>query len=774
MRTPKITIIMPVYNMVQYLDEVLQSWTSQTLTELEIICIDDASTDNSLEKLHSWAQKDNRIIIHHFEKNMTAWAARKWGIAHASAEYLLFADSDDTVELCTCEELYAEMKKDPVDILHFNANIINVNCLPEDRIQNMQNFVAPYNRKLYGSEIFTACFEKKLYQFSLWNKLFSTKLCKQAIADTKDWFLPKAQDKLLYWVISLNAKSYRGIPDRKYYNYYFGRGSTGYNKLSIKQFARYCTMGDTANAMHDYLVEKGLLSQYQTIDQQNRLDLFRDCFARFRNEVSEEDKGAAFDLLLAKWSTVEVIGELARLEWFNRYHVAKYLRTSETMKYKKREPKVIAAYYHSCANGGAQRVMCDLSLLLDSMGYQVVVLTDEEPSENDYPLPESAKRVVLPHYQKTDKVTYSERAQALEKALLENNVDILLYHAWVSNIMLWDELVCKANHIAFIAHCHNVFSLPVLRSFNSVYNVIAPYLLADCVVTLSKTDQYFWKHFNNNVHVTINPFTEGYENWKTTDKLDDKQILWLGRLASEKQPYDALYIMRRVVAEIPDAHLHIVGSSPNEKYMNDFSKKIDSLRLTSNVTMHGFQTQVRTFYQNASLFLMTSEYEGYPLTLQESKLAGLPCVMYELPYLTLCEGNRGIIPVENKNIRAAAEAIIDLLTDDEKRHQYAKDARAHIEELFTFDFAGKWAEIIASIGCIHENRMPEASHIMVETLLNHHEISLQKAKKAVGKPSHSHWLPKKLLGGIQCCIDHGVLYTIKYSFVKLWRHISVK
>ena len=783
MNQPKISVIMPVYNMAEYLEEVLSCWTNQTMKEIEIICVDDASTDDSLAVLQRWAEKDSRLIVHHFSENKSAWVARKWGIEHCGAEYILFADADDTMDLRACEELYAEMKKKPVDILHFDANIINVNGLPEQRIRNMERFVAPYAGTLEGERIFTGCFREKLYQFSLWNKLFSAELCKRAVAGTKDLFLPKAQDKLLYWTIALRARTYRGLPGKCYYNYFLGRGGTGYNRLTLKQFERYCTMADTANAMHDFLKETGLLADYEQEDKDSRAALLNDCFARFRNEISEENKAAAFDLMLRKWNTEEVLAALAKAEWFNRYAVAKYLRGCESLKYdKSKQPKTIATYYHSCANGGAQRVMCDVSNILASMGYEVILFTDEEPSENDYATPVNAKRIVLPHYKKVNKDNYVERIRVLEAAIKEYHVDVMLYHAWVLNFMMWDELVCKANGVAFIGHCHNIFSLPMLNAFGNAYNYAAPYMLADAVVTLSKVDRYYWKHFNSNVHVTLNPFAESFEAWETSDKLDEKQILWVGRLSSEKRPKDVLKIMKAVVEQEPEAHLHIVGSNPSQAYMDDFQKEINANGLASNITMHGFHLDVRSFYQNASIFLMTSEYEGFSLTLQESKMAGLPCVMYDLPYLTLCEGNRGIVPVEPNNTKAAADAIVDLLQDDEKRHRYAKEARAHIEELSRFDFTGKWASILASLGQDHEDEVPEEGLIMMDTILNHHSICVDRKDRKIKSMTSitgvsSITLPKlihKIKRGLKCCADHGVAYTMKRAVKKLVNWIRKK
>lgn len=760
----KISVIMPVYNMAEYLDQSLDSWTGQTFSDIEIICVDDASTDASYDILLRRAREDSRILCHHFAENKTAWVARKWGILHATGEYILFADADDTIAPQACEELYAKMVKKPVDILHFGANIVNVNNLPQERIDSMLRFLAPYKGELHGETVFTACFEKKQYQFSLWNKMFRTAVCKKAIADTPDWFLPKAQDKLLYWAIALHADSYRGLPEKKYYNYYFGRGGTGLHTLNQKQFTRYCTMADTANAMHTYLVTLGKDAEYQAIDAQNRADLFNDCFARFRNEVMGDQKAWAFDRMIQKWGTVTTISALAKAEWFNRYAVAKYLQGAESLRCRKTEPKVIGTYYHSCQNGGAQRVLCDLAILLDSMGYSLVIFTDEEPSENDYSLPSSAKRVVLPNCQQTNRNNYSLRAEALEKALHEHHVDIMLYHAWVLNMMLWDELICKANGVAFIGHCHSIFAAPYLRPKEAVRNFVAPYLLADCVVTLSKTDQYYWQHFNPNTHVTINPIPEEHRHWETTTGLDRKEILWVGRLSGEKRPYDTLYIMRRVLEKVPDAHLSIVGSNPSEKYMAAFQQKICDLGLEDHVTLHGFQQDVGAYYRQSSLLLTTSQYEGYPLTLQESKLAGLPCVMYEMPYLTLCEGNRGIISVGQQDMQAAAEAIVDLLTDDEKRRQYAAEARSHIDEILSFDFAQKWQKIIASVYADHNDEMSDHSHIMLETIL---EFQANCAKRAGTQPAKATGFLGKLQGGIQCWIDHGLIYTIKLAFHKL-------
>ena len=92
--TPKVSVIIPVYNVEEYLRECLDSIVKQTLREIEIICVDDGSTDNSLEILKEYAKKDNRITVI-TQKNLHAGVARNAGLAVAKGEYLSFLDSDD-------------------------------------------------------------------------------------------------------------------------------------------------------------------------------------------------------------------------------------------------------------------------------------------------------------------------------------------------------------------------------------------------------------------------------------------------------------------------------------------------------------------------------------------------------------------------------------------------------------------------------------------------------------------------------------------------------
>ena len=90
----KVSVILPVYNVSEYLRQCMDSIVGQTLKDIEIICVDDGSTDDSLEILKEYEAKDKRVKVIE-QKNAGAGAARNNGLAIATGEYLSFLDSDD-------------------------------------------------------------------------------------------------------------------------------------------------------------------------------------------------------------------------------------------------------------------------------------------------------------------------------------------------------------------------------------------------------------------------------------------------------------------------------------------------------------------------------------------------------------------------------------------------------------------------------------------------------------------------------------------------------
>ena len=102
----KISVIVPVYNVASYVSACLQSLCSQSLTDLEIICVDDASTDASLSILEEWKERDPRIKVVRAPSNGGLSRTRNLAMKHAEGEFLLLVDSDDWVEPDALREMY--------------------------------------------------------------------------------------------------------------------------------------------------------------------------------------------------------------------------------------------------------------------------------------------------------------------------------------------------------------------------------------------------------------------------------------------------------------------------------------------------------------------------------------------------------------------------------------------------------------------------------------------------------------------------------------------
>jgi len=118
--SPEISVIIGVYNVEYYISRCLESLVNQTFKDIEIICINDGSKDNSLEVLNKYAAQDSRIKVL-TQENKGVASARNKGLSVAGGKYILFLDADDWVDLDLCKKVYETAEANNSDIVMFNV-----------------------------------------------------------------------------------------------------------------------------------------------------------------------------------------------------------------------------------------------------------------------------------------------------------------------------------------------------------------------------------------------------------------------------------------------------------------------------------------------------------------------------------------------------------------------------------------------------------------------------------------------------------------------------
>ena len=170
MKQPIVSVIMPVYNNEKYLEQCLDSIVNQSLTDIEIICVDDGSEDSSAEILQRYAEKDRRIRIIR-QENAGAGAARNNGLRHAQGKYLSFLDSDDFFENDMLEKAVKKIEEDAADFVVFRCNQYLNDC---DKFKNVRYTLkeqtlppyVPFNFRQITDNVF------KTFVGWAWDKLY--------------------------------------------------------------------------------------------------------------------------------------------------------------------------------------------------------------------------------------------------------------------------------------------------------------------------------------------------------------------------------------------------------------------------------------------------------------------------------------------------------------------------------------------------------------------------------------------------------------------------
>ncbi|PZT48815.1 hypothetical protein B6S12_01840 [Helicobacter valdiviensis] len=231
MNKPKISVIIPVYNVEKFVSQALESCINQTLRDIEIIVVDDCGNDRSMEIVRGYAKQDERIRIIRNSKNLKPLLSRNIGAITSQADYILFLDADDFLDIGTCEKMYEIIQNgqndncENLDIVVFgmyrffthSQEVIKYQVYEENKFQSLKD----YAEWFYG------------VKYPWWN-LAGRLIKKERYFETleiiqKDIQVAMAEDGLVSYVLWNCSETFYHTEEILYY-YRYNEESSGQTK----------------------------------------------------------------------------------------------------------------------------------------------------------------------------------------------------------------------------------------------------------------------------------------------------------------------------------------------------------------------------------------------------------------------------------------------------------------------------------------------------------------------------------------------------------------
>lgn len=314
----KVSVVIPVYNTEQFLKECLDSLVNQTLKEIEIICVDDGSTDNSLSVLKEYEKKYGFIKVLS-QENAGAGIARNHGLEYVQGEYVSFIDSDDWLELDAFEKLYKNAKIHNSDLVFFNA----IEQYP-DRVRKRIYFP---NNEDYTKNVFNYKDNKKIVMNGFLiacTKLHRTKLIKENDIQFKDF--PVNNDVAFHIETTILAKRISYVPDILYH---------------YRRDEPVSLQSSTVKSKKGFVIIKLFEVVEKLLNEHDLMDEFELNFLNFKfgesevrlNNIAEEYKNEFLHLLQNDFKKMNISLDVLKKIQFKRYQFYIHVLNAKNYKY---------------------------------------------------------------------------------------------------------------------------------------------------------------------------------------------------------------------------------------------------------------------------------------------------------------------------------------------------------------------------------------------------------------------------------------------------------
>ena len=278
--TPKLSIIVPVYNTEIYLKECLDSIINQTLKDIEIIIVNDYSPDNSEAIILEYQQKDPRIKYIKHDKNLSQSGARNTGITNATGEWITFVDSDDYVDLNTYQTMISLIDKHQADLGIFSA-------VDFDDITKKETINPYFNCYINGLTKINYHNASKITQGVVWNKIF------------------RYSDIIKY---NITFPEHLKLEDEAFWFKYFAAvepSAIGCNKKFYHYRQRAASTMATSDSKSD--LPQICLNIYTFLEQHNLLKNYREFFIQY---IVDCIRYTDFSLFSKKQDSIKFIQEM--------------------------------------------------------------------------------------------------------------------------------------------------------------------------------------------------------------------------------------------------------------------------------------------------------------------------------------------------------------------------------------------------------------------------------------------------------------------------------
>ena len=646
-----VSVVVPFYNHEQYVAERLQSILNQSIKDIQIILLDDASTDQTREIIGRFSE-DGRITTY-FNRENSGSPFKQWGlgISHSESEIVWIAEGDDSCRPDFLEKLFPKFQDPLVVIAAAKTAVIN-----EDSIE-MSNALDAYLQDAHPTKFGDSYVQDGVAEIEENLAAVCTLVNASALLMRK-----KSLSEILD-----HAAKFRMCGDWLVYLHLLKKGKIAYRHDAINYFRRHSTSAVSGIEGTDtYFRERYAITE----------------FVAKHYPISKSTLQKAFNTVDHEWDRFAHIPKDGQLSDF--YNKKLLIALQEKTKEEKMTGRHIGFYVHGMmfSKGGIERVVADLANELVSNGAKVTIFCRISSSNTPvYPLLESVHTCAV-----FNEEMQEASIETLRQEIIKAKIDVFIpmLSEWLFEPVM---AACLGSGIPIIASEHND-PWKIEQKWWGHKERVQWFSKADKIHLLLNK---FQDSLPESLHSKVEIIPNGVMIPENTNTDKENLIIGVGRLAEQKR-FDRLIEAVSKIKPFPDNwRVEIYGDGQLYQELHD---QIQRLKLSNVITLKGNVENLYDTYEQASIFVMSSEFEGFGIALVEAMSHGVVPVGY-----AHCNGPNEIIQDNENGFLVNDEAYLSerlqlLMKDPDRLQKLSKASRIRARVYDIEGFYKKWINVI--------------------------------------------------------------------------------